>query len=59
MMDYHDLDVLCANLQEEVNVMKKRMDTLERMNKMLNDECNALRQQLKYAEAQVYNGNTM
>jgi len=59
MMNYHELDVLCGNLQEEINVLKKRMDTLENMNKMLSEECNALRQQLKHTEAQVYNGSTM
>jgi chaperonin cofactor prefoldin len=59
MMNYHELDVLCGNLQEEINVLKKRMDTLENMNKMLSEECDALRQQLKYAESQVYNGSTM
>jgi chaperonin cofactor prefoldin len=59
MMNYHELDVLCGNLQEEINLMKKRMDNLELMNQMLNEECNALRQQLKYAEQQVYNGSTM
>jgi chaperonin cofactor prefoldin len=59
MMNYHELDVLCGNLQEEINLMKKRMDNLESMNQMLNEECNALRQQLKYAEQQVYNGSTM
>ena len=59
MMNYHELDVLCGNLQEEVNIMKQRVDRLEEMNIMLNEECNALRQQLKFAEAQVYNGTTM
>jgi len=59
MMNYHELDVLCGNLQEEINVMKTRMDRLEEINKMLSDECNALREQLRHAEAQVYNGNTM
>lgn len=28
-------------------------------NKMLQEECRALREQLKYAEQQVYNGTTM
>jgi len=58
-MNYHELDVLCGNLQEEVNLMKVRVERLEQMNKMLNEECDALRQQLKYAEQQVYNGTTM
>lgn len=59
MMNYHELDVLCGNLQEEVNLMKVRVERLEQMNKMLSEECDALRQQLKYAEQQVYNGTTM
>jgi len=58
-MDYHELDVLCGNLQEEINVMKMRVERLENVNKMLSDECAALRDQLKYAEQQVYNGPTM
>lgn len=58
-MNYHELDVLCGNLQEEVNLMKVRVERLEQMNKMLSEECDALRQQLKYAEQQVYNGTTM
>ena len=58
-MNYHELDVLCGNLQEEISVMKNRMDRLEEINQMLNEECSALRQQLKYAESQVYNGTTM
>ncbi len=46
-------------LKEEFNVMKMRVQRLEEMNKMLSEECDALRQQLKYAEQQVYNGTTM
>lgn len=59
MMDYHELDVLCGNLQEELRIMQKRVEQLENFNKMLSDECAALRDQLKYAEKQVYNGTTM
>jgi hypothetical protein len=39
--------------------MKMRVERLESFNAMLNDECASLRQQLKYAEQQVYNGTTM
>jgi len=52
MMDYHELDVLCANLDLENKELKKKIEMLEA-------ECSALRDQLKYAEQQVYNGPTM
>jgi cell division septum initiation protein DivIVA len=46
------LNDLSLQLIEEV----KR---LQQENEMLTQECNALRQQLRHAEAQVYNGSTM
>ena len=52
MMDYHELDVLCGQLEQENKELKAK-------NEMLEQECAALRDQLKYAEAQVYNGPTM
>ena len=52
MMDYHELDMMVAQLEQEKKDLEKRVSMLE-------EECNALRQQLKYAESQVYNGSTM
>lgn len=52
MMNYHELDVLCGQLQQDNEELQKKV-------KMLEQECAALRDQLKYAEAQVYNGPTM
>ncbi len=59
MSNKQDLQNLIKALEEEVNVMKMRVERLESFNAMLNDECASLRQQLKYAEQQVYNGTTM
>ena len=52
MIDYHELDVLCANLELENKELKAK-------NKMLEEECSALRDQLRNLERQVYNGPTM
>jgi cell division protein FtsB len=51
-MNMHELDVLCGNLQQENEELRKKVAMLEQ-------ECRALRDQLKYAETQVYNGPTM
>lgn len=59
MSNKQDLQSLIKALEEELNVMIMRVERLEKFNTMLNDECTALRQQLKYAEQQVYNGTTM
>lgn len=59
MSNKQDLQNLIKALEEEVNLMKMRVERLESFNVMLNDECASLRQQLKYAEQQVYNGTTM
>jgi chaperonin cofactor prefoldin len=59
MSNKQDLQNLIKALEEEVNLMKMRVERLESFNAMLNDECASLRQQLKYAEQQVYNGTTM
>lgn len=58
-MDYHELDMLCGNLQEELNVMIIRMKRLEQINEELTRENNMLREQSRSLERQVYNGNTM
>jgi cell division protein FtsB len=52
MMNYHELDVLCGQLQQDNKELHEKI-------KMLEEECRALRDQLKYAEQQVYNGPTM
>ena len=59
MMDYHELDVLCGNLQTELDNLTKRVNKLEERNIQLEKECSSLRDQLRYAEAQVYSGPTM
>jgi chaperonin cofactor prefoldin len=59
MSNKQDLQSLIKALEEELNVMLMRVERLEKFNTMLNDECASLRQQLKYAEQQVYNGSTM
>ncbi len=58
-MDYHELDVLCGNLQTELDNLTKRVNKLEERNIQLEKECSLLRDQLRYAEAQVYSGPTM
>lgn len=51
--DLHDrIDRLSKEIIVELN-------HLIQQNKMLQEECRALREQLKYAEQQVYNGTTM
>ena len=52
MMDYHELDLLCANLELENKELKAK-------NKMLEEECSAMREQLRNLERHVYNGPTM
>ena len=51
-MTEQELDLLCAQLNDEVNELKLK-------NKMLEEECNAMRAQIKDLERQVYNGSTM
>lgn len=52
MMDYHELDMMVAQLEQEVKELKVRLQFAEEDN-------NALRQQVRDLEAQVYNGKTM
>lgn len=47
-----ELDLLCAQLNDEVQALKAR-------NKMLEDECRAMREQINSLERQVYSGPTM
>jgi hypothetical protein len=42
MMDYHELDVLCGNLQTELNNLTKRVNKLEERNIQLEKECSLL-----------------
>jgi len=60
MMDseFIKLDLLAAELQTEINNLYRRVAEVERENKMLTDECNALRDQNRSLEAQVYSGKT-
>jgi cell division protein FtsB len=60
MMDseFIKLDLLAAELQSEINNLYRRVAEVERENKMLTDECNALRDQNRSLEAQVYSGKT-
>lgn len=51
-MTERELDILCAQLNDELNTSKKKI-------KMLEEECKALRNQIKDLERQVYNGSTM
>jgi hypothetical protein len=57
--DFIKLDLLCGDLQGQINDLYRKCVKLEEQNKMLEKECSALRDQLKYAEQQVYNGTTM
>lgn len=57
--DFIKLDLLCGDLQMQVNDLYRKCIQLQEYNKMLEKECAALREQLKYAEQQVYNGPTM
>lgn len=57
--DFIKLDLLCSDLQMQVNDLYRKCIQLQEHNKMLEKECAALREQLKYAEQQVYNGSTM
>ncbi len=56
--DFIKLDLLAAELQSEINNLYRRVAEVERENKMLTDECNALRDQCRSLEAQVYSGKT-
>lgn len=47
-----ELDLLCAQLNDEVKALKER-------NKMLESECKCMREQIRELERQVYNGSTM
>jgi len=52
MMDYHELDMLVAQLEQEKKELEKRV-------KLAEQECAALREQINNLERQVYNGPTM
>ena len=56
--DFIKLDLLAADLQEEINKLYVRVSAVERENKMLTEECNALREQNRHLESQVYSGKT-
>jgi cell division protein FtsB len=60
MMDseFIKLDLLAADLQQEINNLYRRVTEIERLNKMLEDECAALRDQNRILESQVYSGKT-
>lgn len=47
-----ELDLLCGQLNDEVKELKAK-------NKMLEDECSAMREQIRTLEKQVYSGSTM
>lgn len=57
--EFIKLDLLCGDLQSQINQLYNKCVKLEERNKMLEKECSALRDQLQYAEKQVYNGSTM
>lgn len=57
--DFIKLDLLCGDLQSQVNDLYRKCVQLQEQNKMLEKECAALRDQLKYAEQAMYNGPTM
>lgn len=52
MMDYHELDMLVAQLEQEKKDLEKRVTMAEQ-------ECSALRDQIRQLERNVYNGQTM
>lgn len=52
MIDYNELDMMVAQLEQEVKELKTRL-------KFAEEDNNALRQQVRDLEAQVYNGKTM
>lgn len=56
--EFIKLDLLAGELQAEINKLYVRVAQVERENKMLTDECNALREQNRNLEAQVYSGKT-
>ena len=57
-----NIDISNEKLHEKLDTLIKEvvleMTRLVKENKMLQEECNALRDQLKYAESRVYSGNT-
>jgi regulator of replication initiation timing len=57
--DFIKLDLLCGDLQSQINDLYRKCVNLEAENKMLQQECSALRDQLRYAETSMYNGPTM
>lgn len=52
MMDYHELDLMVAELESQIKILVKRIEELERENNMLRDVARNL-------ERQVYRGPTM
>lgn len=60
MMDteFIKLDLLAGELQQEINNLYRRVAEIERLNVMLTEECNALRDQNRQLESQVYSGKT-
>ena len=52
MMDYHELDLMVAELESQIKILVKRIEELERENNMLRDVARNL-------ERQVYRGSTM
>lgn len=51
MMEYHELDMLVAQLEQEKKELEKRVTIAEQ-------ECNALRAQVAELERLVYGGRT-
>ena len=51
MMDYHELDMMVAQLEQEKKELEKRIAMAEQ-------ECNALRSQVSELERLVYGGRT-
>lgn len=51
MMEYHELDMMVAQLEQEKKDLEKRLLIAEQ-------ECNALRTQVSELERQVYGGRT-
>lgn len=52
MMDYHELDLMVAELESQVKTLQDRVDLLEKENQMLRDVARNL-------ERQVFSGPTM
>lgn len=51
MMDYHELDMMVAQLEQEKKELEARV-------KLAEQECNALRTQVSELERLVYGGRT-